>query len=77
MTGSGQDVGPTPGWVVLDLAGTVEIGAGFGIRAGVANVFDRTYANHLNRASAFDPVAVQVNEPGRTYWLRVRWNGSG
>ena len=38
-----------------------------------ANVFDRTYANHLNRASAFDPNAVRVNEPGRTLWLRVGW----
>ena len=77
MTGSGIDAGPTPGWVVLDLAATVEIGAGFGLQAGVANVFDRTYANHLNRASAFDPAAVRVNEPGRTLWLRVRWQGNG
>jgi iron complex outermembrane receptor protein len=77
MTGSGQDAGPTPGWVVLDLAASVEIGAGFGLRAGVANVFDRTYANHLNRASAFDPTAVRVNEPGRTIWLRVGWRGQG
>jgi len=77
MTGSGQDAGPTPGWVVLDLAASVEIGAGFGLQAGVANVFDRTYANHLNRASAFDPSAVRVNEPGRTIWLRVGWRGQG
>lgn len=77
MTGGGEDAGPTPGWVVLDLAASVEIGAGFGIRAGVANVFDRTYANHLNRASAFDPAAVRVNEPGRTIWLRVGWHGQG
>ena len=77
MTGSGLDAGQTPGWAVLDLAGTVEIGAGFGLQAGVANVFDRTYANHLNRASAFDPNPVRVNEPGRTFWLRVRWSGEG
>ncbi len=77
MTGSGLDAGPTPGWVVLDLAASVEIGAGFGLQAGVANVFDRTYANHLNRASAFDPAAVRVNEPGRTIWLRVAWRGNG
>jgi iron complex outermembrane receptor protein len=77
MTGSGLDAGPTPGWVVLDLAATFEIGAGFGLQAGVANVFDRTYANHLNRASDFDPAAVRVNEPGRTLWLRVAWRGNG
>jgi iron complex outermembrane receptor protein len=77
MTGSGLDAGPTPGWAVLDLNGGVEIGAGFGIQLGIANVFDRTYANHLNRASLFDPDPVRVNEPGRTYWLRLRWSGNG
>jgi iron complex outermembrane receptor protein len=77
MTGSGQDTGESPGWAVLDLNGSVTIGAGFALQAGVANVLDRTYANHLNRANVFDPEAVQVNEPGRTYWIRLRWNGKG
>lgn len=77
MTGSGLDVGQTPGWAVFDLNGGFDIGAGFHVQAGVANVFDRTYANHLNRANAFDPVEVQVNEPGRTYWLRLGWRGNG
>jgi iron complex outermembrane receptor protein len=76
-TGSGIDAGPTPGWVVVDLDGSVGIGAGFGIHAGVANVFDRTYANHINRANVFDPEAIRVNEPGRTYWIRLRWRGQG
>jgi iron complex outermembrane receptor protein len=75
--GSGLDAGPTPGWAVLDLTGNVELGAGFGVQLGVANAFDRTYATHLNRASLFDPDAVRVNEPGRTYWLRLRWRGEG
>ena len=55
----------------------VEVGGGFRINAGVANVFDRTYANHLNRSNVFDPTVVQVNEPGRTYWLRLGWRASG
>ena len=53
------------------------LGAGFSLTAGVANIFDLDYANHLNRASLFDPDPVRVNEPGRTYWLRVRWRGTG
>ncbi len=77
MTGSGIDAGPTPGWVVLDLDGGLDIGAGFGLQAGVANVLDRTYANHQNSASLFDPDPVRVNEPGRTYWLRLRWRSHG
>jgi len=77
MTGSGLDVGQTPGWAVLDLNGGFGIGAGFNVQAGVANVFGKAYANHLNRANAFDPVEIQVNEPGRTYWLRLGWRGKG
>ena len=44
-------------WVALD--------------AGIDNLFDKAYANHLNRANAFDPVQVQVNEPGRSFWARL------
>jgi iron complex outermembrane receptor protein len=76
-TGSGLDAGPTPGWAILDLAASVTLGAGFGLSAGVANVLDRTYANHLNRGSLFDPDPVRVNEPGRTLWLRLKWVGGG
>ena len=76
-TGSGLDAGPTPGWAVLDLLGEIVIGRGFGLAAGVANVFDRTYASHLNRASLFDPEPVRVNEPGRTVWVRLSWRGQG
>jgi iron complex outermembrane receptor protein len=40
--------------------------------AGINNVFDRNYAYHVNANPApFDPTAVQVNEPGREYWVRV------
>jgi iron complex outermembrane receptor protein len=76
-TGSGLDAGPTDAWTVLDLTGGVDVGRGFGLTLGVANVFDRTYATHLNRASLFDPDPVRVNEPGRTWWLRLRWRGEG
>ena len=29
------------------------------------------YAQHLNRGNAFDPTQIQVNEPGRSAWLRM------
>lgn len=76
-TGSGLDAGPTDGWTVLDLSGGVDIGRGLGLTLGIANVFDRTYATHFNRASLFDPDPVRVNEPGHTWWLRLRWRGQG
>lgn len=77
MTGSGMDVGETPGWAVLDLSGQVDLGAGFRILAGVDNAFDRAYAYHLNRDNFFDPAPVQINEPGRVYWIRIGWSGKG
>jgi iron complex outermembrane receptor protein len=68
---SGQDAGETPGWAVLDLFGQYEGSERLILTAGINNVFDRTYAYHVNRASVdpFNPTAVKVNEPGREYWL--------
>lgn len=71
-TGSGLDARQTPGWAVLDLGWTLERGAQR-LRIGFDNVFDRDYAEHLNRANQdpFNPTPVQVNEPGRS--LRLGW----
>ena len=43
--------------------------------AGVDNVFDRACADHLNRGNLFDPEPVRINEPGRTFWIRLGWRG--
>ncbi len=75
LTGSGQDYGETPGYAVLDLAGQYRILESLSVFAGVDNVFDRTYANHLNRANLFDPDPVRINEPGTTVWIRLSWRG--
>jgi iron complex outermembrane receptor protein len=72
-TGSGLDLGPTPGHAVLDLQAAVPLRRGLEIVAGIDNAFDRTWAGHLNRGNLFDPDPVRVNEPGRTTWLRLRW----
>lgn len=74
-TGSGQDYGETPGYGVLDLSGRYRIVESLSIFAGVDNLFDRTYANHLNRGNLFDPEPVRINEPGRTFWVRLAWRG--
>ena len=76
-TGSGLDFGPTPGHSVLDLQAALSLGHGFEILAGIDNLFDETYADHLNRGNLFDPDPVRVNEPGRSAWLRLRWLGDG
>lgn len=68
---SGQDLGPTPGWGVLDLSGRYRWGERGELALGVDNVFDRTYAEHLTRETAFDPSVYRVNEPGRNLWVNA------
>jgi iron complex outermembrane receptor protein len=75
--GSGLDTGQTPGWAAVDLSGVLELGGAFVISAGVENIFDRSYAYHLNRSSFFEPLRVRVNEPGRVLWVRLGWSGRG
>ena len=75
MTGSGQDYGETPGYGLLDISGRYKILGSLSLYAGVDNVFNRTYANHLNRGNLFDPDPVRINEPGRTLWVRLAWRG--
>ena len=73
LTGSGLDVGETPGWWALDLYGEASLGQHGRLKLGVDNLFDRAYADHVNRANLdpFNPGAVQVNEPGRVLWARA------
>ena len=71
LTGSGLDTGETDGWAVVDLYGRYRINDRVSLDAGIDNLFDKEYAQHLNRASAFDPVQVQVNEPGISAWIKV------
>lgn len=71
-TGSGRDTGRTDGYLVQDLFASVSVVEPVELRLGVTNLFDATYADHLNRASTFDPTEVQVNEPGRSVYLQLR-----
>ena len=72
FTDSGQDSGDSSGWATLDLFGGYDGAKHFTVAAGINNVFDRNYAYHVNANPApFDPTAVQVNEPGRAYWVRL------
>lgn len=68
----GTDIGETAGF------GVVSVNAGYRptkkltVTAGIDNVLDKTYAEHLARGSAdLGAVTGLVNEPGRTLWLEV------
>lgn len=74
-TGSGLDYGPTPGYAVIDLSGSYRLLESLSLVAGLDNLLDDTYADHLNRGNLFDPDPIRVNEPGRTAWIRLRWHG--
>ncbi|NOZ42114.1 MAG: TonB-dependent receptor [Alphaproteobacteria bacterium] len=72
LTGSGRDAGKTAGYTVVDIFASVEIINNTRIRFGVSNLFNRLYANHLNRESMNDATAVRVNEPGRSFYCRIQ-----
>ena len=77
LTGSGLDMGETPSYAVFDLLGSHALRSGIEIQIGVENVLDKLYADHLNRSNLFDVEQIRVNEPGRTFWARIRVRRTG
>ena len=70
----GQDLGPSAGFGVVSAHADYRFNRYLKLALGVDNLFDKTYAEHLNLAgnSGFGyPGGVRINEPGRTLWLRA------
>ena len=72
----GKDYEKSGGFGVFSLNGAYKVNRNLKLSAGVDNLFDKTYAEHLNLAGnagfgypAADPQP--VNEPGRTFWTKV------
>ena len=72
----GKDYDASAGFGVFSLNGAYKVSKNLKLSAGVDNLFDKTYAEHLNLAGnagfgypASDPQP--VNEPGRTVWTKV------
>lgn len=73
---AGQDIGRTGGFSVLSLNAAYRAGKGVLVSAGVDNVGNRTYAEHLSRAGAMVSGFTQttrVNETGRNLWLKANF----
>ena len=71
---AGQDLGRSAGFGVFSLNAGYRLGHGLTLSAGVDNLFDKTYAEHVNAANAGLPGyfnTLRVNEPGRTGWLKL------
>lgn len=77
----GQDLGRTGGFGVFSLNAGYRPGKGVLFSAGVDNLFDKKYAEHLSKGGAANmatmaaigyPTLFRVNEPGRTLWLKAQ-----
>ena len=72
---TGRDLGPSKGFATLALNGGYRVGERVQLTAGVDNLFDRGYGEHLNLAGNADfgyPAdPVRINEPGRTAWMKL------
>lgn len=70
----GYDVQDSKGFGTLSLNGTYNLQQGVDLSVGVDNVFDKNYAEHLNKlgSSGFGYAATeQFNNIGRNYWARI------
>jgi iron complex outermembrane recepter protein len=74
----GQDFDNSAGFGVFSLNGAYRMNANLKLSAGVDNLLDKDYAEHLNLAGdagfgyPADPVA--IDEPGRTLWVKLDYD---
>jgi len=71
---AGQDIGKTAGFGVFSINGGYRMNKQVKITAGIDNLFDKKYAEHLSRSGAAIPgyeTDTRVNEPGRTVWVKA------
>lgn len=71
----GTDFGPTPGYAVFSLNGSWRPTHRLLVAAGVDNLFDKAYAEHVSKSgsqmiSGYTQTT-RVNEPGRNVWLKL------
>lgn len=71
----GQDIGPSAGFGTLGLHASARIGQHGRLTAGIDNLFDRAYSEHLNLSGSadfgFPADPVRIFEPGRNLWLKL------
>lgn len=73
---AGQDIGATSGFGVLSLNAGWRPSSNWLVTAGIDNVLDRSYAEHISRAGtavAGYEQTTRVNEPGRTLWMKAQF----
>ncbi len=72
----GQDIGRTSGFSVLSFNATWRANKGVLVSAGVDNLANRVYAEHISRVNmgvSGLPSSTRVNEMGRNLWLKANF----
>jgi iron complex outermembrane receptor protein len=67
------DMGETGGFTVWSLNAGYRLNRNALFTAGVDNLFDKTYVEHISRNTfaGLNPPTERVNEPGRTLWVKA------
>jgi iron complex outermembrane receptor protein len=72
---TGRDLSPSAGFATLALNAGYRINTRMQLTAGIDNLFNRTYSEHLNLAGSADfgypALPVRIHEPGRNLWLKL------
>jgi len=73
----GRDMGPSAGFATVALNGGYRLSDRLQLTAGIDNLFDRTYNEHLsltgNADFGYPADRVRINEPGRSAWLKLNF----
>ncbi|MBC6488073.1 TonB-dependent copper receptor [Aeromonas hydrophila] len=78
-TVAGQDQGETPGFFTMNLSAAWQFQPGWQLSAGVDNLFDTFYYEHLSKSVHASQAGLgyeqvgRIPEPGRAYWLSVSY----
>ncbi len=71
----GRDYGDSAGFAVLSFNGAYQLAEHWKISAGLDNVLNKNYSEHLNLQGnsgfGYPDHPVRVNEAGRTWWTRL------
>lgn len=71
----GKDFGKSSGFGVFSLNSAYRINSNWKLSAGIDNLFNKKYSEHLNLAGnagfGYPDDPTRVNEQGRTWWTRV------
>ncbi|MDZ8118141.1 TonB-dependent receptor domain-containing protein [Pontiella agarivorans] len=67
----------TPGYQVVDLRGGIQLPGGCNLEAGIENLFDQDYTEHLSRETVLPAGDLAAGEkvpmPGRFFYASVYW----